>query len=157
MKLLALDTGTTQTGYCIVDTETYKPIDFGKIDNEEMLGICKKADFDIVAYEQFKSYGMPIGDSTIESIQWNGRFIQAISERNIHFYPIMRVEEKVAVCGTTKAKDSNIRQGLIDRFAKHDFKNGKGTKNDPDFFYGFAKDMWSSFAIAYTFIEKNKG
>jgi hypothetical protein len=37
MKVLALDVGTIETGYCVVDSETRKPLEFGKIDNYELL------------------------------------------------------------------------------------------------------------------------
>ena len=55
-----------------------------------------------------------------------------------------------------KAKDSNIRQALIDRFANFDFKNGKGTAKNKDVFYGVTKDVWSAIAIGVTYYEKNK-
>jgi hypothetical protein len=49
-----------------------------------------------------------------------------------------------------KAKDSNIRQALIDRFGD------VGTKNNQGFFYGFKKDIWSAFAVGCTYLDKQK-
>lgn len=155
-KILSIDVGTNETGYCIVENETYKPLQFGKINNEELLKIVKVEEYDTLVYEEFQSYGMPIGISTIASITWNGRYIQSALDRNIPTFPIYRKEEKINICNSMKAKDSNIRQALIDRFATFDFKNGKGTKKQKDFFFGFSKDIWSAFAIAITFLDKQK-
>lgn len=133
------------------------PFRFGKISNEELLVIVKKEDYGKMVYEAFASYGMAIGQSTIKSIEWNGRFIQCALDREIPVFPIFRKDEKINICGTMKAKDANIRQALIDRFAKHDFKNGKGTKNEPDWFFGFRADSWSAFAIGTTYLDLYKG
>lgn len=133
------------------------PLRFGKISNEELLVIVKKEDYGKLVYEAFASYGMAIGQSTIKSIEWNGRFIQCALDREIPVFPIFRKDEKINICGTMKAKDANIRQALIDRFAKHDFKNGKGTKNEPDWFFGFRADSWSAFAIGTTYLDLYKG
>lgn len=149
-KILSIDVGTSETGYCIVDKETYKPLQFGKISNEELLKIVKKEEYDILVYEEFQSYGMPIGVSTITSITWNGRYIQSALDRNIPIFPIYRKEEKINICNSMKAKDSNIRQALIDRFGI------VGVKKSPGWFYGFKKDIWSSYAIAVTFLDKQK-
>ena len=156
MRIFAIDAGTTQSGFCIMDSETYKPLFFGKEDNEEVLKYVIEGCYDVLVYEEFQSYGMSVGKSTIASITWNGRFIQAAVSLFKPFYPIYRSEEKITICGSMKAKDANIRQALIDRFAEFDLKQGKGVKAHPDFFYGFAKDSWSGFAIAYTFAEKMK-
>ena len=156
--ILALDVGTTESAYCLVESKTYKPIDFGKIDNNELLEKVKTMGYSKLIYEEFQSYGMPIGESTIKSITWNGRYIQSALDRNIPVYPIYRREEKMNLCGSMRAKDSNIRQALIDRFAKHDFKNGKGTKNNKDWFYGFKLDVWAAYACGITFLDKqNEG
>ena len=149
-KILSIDVGTSETGYCIVDKETYKPLQIGKISNEELLKIVKKEEYDILVYEEFQSYGMPIGVSTITSITWNGRYIQSALDRNIPIFPIYRKEEKINICNSMKAKDSNIRQALIDRFGI------VGVKKSPGWFYGFKKDIWSSYAIAVTFLDKQK-
>lgn len=156
MKILAIDVGTTETGFCLIDKDTYRPIRFGKVSNEELLNIVKNEDYDILIYEEFQSYGMPIGISTITSITWNGRYIQSALDRNKIVDYIYRKEEKLNLCGSMKAKDSNIRQALIDRFAKFDFKNGKGVKGNTDFFYGFSKDVWSAFAVGVTWLDKQK-
>lgn len=156
--ILGIDTGSTETGVCLIEKNTCKPLFFGKIKNTELFSLFFEPIKDYlidceVAYEQFKNYGMPMGDSTINSIQWNGRILQHLIEHYVdeqYVYPIMRVEEKICICNSMKAKDSNIRQALIDRFGE------VGTKKNPGFFYGFKKDIWSAYAVAITHLEKDK-
>lgn len=156
--VLALDVGTTQSGYVLmkyleVPENDLHLIDFGKVSNDDLLNLVKTADYTEMAYEQFQCYGMAVGKSTIESITWNGRFIQSVLDRHKPVIPVYRKDEKMTLCHTTKAKDANIRQVLIDRYAKFDYKNGKGTKKNPDVFYGVAKDAWQAIAVGVTYCE----
>ena len=153
MNILALDVGTVASGFCLMDIETFQPYFFGKKENDELIELVKTEKYGVLVYEAFASYGMAVGQSTIQSIQWNGRFIQCALDRGIDVYPIYRRDEKINLCGSMKAKDSNIRQALIDRFAFFDYNNGKGTKLNQDFFYGFSIDAWSAFAIGTTYID----
>lgn len=150
MEILSIDVGTTETGFCIINKETYKPIRFGKISNEDLLDIIRNEEYDTLIYEEFQSYGMPIGVSTITSITWNGRYMQIALDREKKVDYIYRKEEKMNLCGSMKAKDSNIRQSLIDRFGE------VGTKKNQGFFYGFKKDIWSAYAVGVTWIDKQK-
>jgi hypothetical protein len=85
-----------------------------------------------------------------------GRLTEAAKYTGREVDYIYRIEEKTTICHDSKAKDANIRQALIDRFAQHDFKNGKGTKKNPDWFYGFAKDVWQSYAVGVTWLDKRE-
>jgi hypothetical protein len=157
MKVLALDVGTIETGYCVVDSETRKPIEFGKVDNNLLLDRLMghyPFDYDILVYEQFVSYGMPIGATTLEAIKWNGRFIQAnIDNQCRPIYNITRIEERRVICNSVKSGDTEVKHALIERFAPKDSNFGKGTKNNKGFFYGFSKDMWSAYAVATTYLD----
>ena len=33
--IIAIDPGNTQSGYCVIDRSTLRPLEFGKIDNAE--------------------------------------------------------------------------------------------------------------------------
>lgn len=148
IRVLALDVGTTETGACLIEYPSYRPVDFGKLDNEELMNIVGNGNYDILVYEEFQCYGMPIGQSTIKSITWNGRYIQKALDLGKTVDFVYRKDEKINLCKTMKAKDSNIRQALIDRFGD------VGNKQAPGFFYGFKKDIWSAYAVGVTYLDK---
>lgn len=155
MKILAIDPGDTTSGYAVMDG--YKPIRFGCADNEYLLNLLEIGSFeaDAVIIEMVASYGMSVGKEVFETCVWIGRFWQA-AKKYSQVDRVYRLDEKMAICHDSRAKDTNIRQALIDRFAQHDFKNGKGTKKNPDFFYGFSKDMWAAFAAGVAWLDKQK-
>ena len=158
--ILAIDPGNIKSAYCLISTGDLKPLEKRKVDNECLLDLLRSIDekhLKNACIEMIGHYGtgMPAGKSVFDTCLWIGRFSEAIYERTnkLPTY-IMRSEEKMLLCGTMKAKDSNIRQALIDRFAKFDFKNGKGTKKNQDWFYGFSADCWQAYAVGITYAEK---
>lgn len=158
MTILALDPGNTQTGYAVISMPEFRLIKFGKADNTALLALVANADVlydvDAVAIEMVASYGMAVGREVFETCVWIGRFHQAAGHPNTHY--VYRKEEKEILCGSLRAKDANIRQVLIDRYARHDLKNGKGTKANPDVFYGVSKDVWAAIAVGVTYYELSK-
>lgn len=159
MKVLAIDPGNIESAYCVVDGRTFRPIEFGKADNRDMLDKLwsEIVPCDFYVIERVASYGMPVGREVFDTCEWIGRFTQIIYQMTgaMPDY-IFRIDEREAICHDSKAGDANIRRALIDEFADHDLKNGKGTKKNPDFFYGFAKDVWAAYAVAYTYLKTKK-
>ena len=158
MTILAIDPGNTQTGYAVLEMPEFRLIKFGKADNTALLALVANADVlydvDAVAIEMVASFGMPVGCEVFETCVWIGRFHQAADHQNTHY--VYRKEEKEILCGSLRAKDANIRQALIDRYARHDLKNGKGTKANPDVFYGVSKDVWAAIAVGVTYYEMTR-
>lgn len=162
--LLAIDPGNIQSAYCLLDGR-YRPIQFAKCDNEELLERILTHEWDIDRYahdpkgaaiEMIASYGMAVGREVFDTCVWIGRFEQALRMKRVHVEKVFRQEEKQFLCHSMKAGDANIRRALIDRFAKHDLKTGKGTKEKPDWFYGFHADVWAAYAVGVTTLDKRK-
>lgn len=161
-KILAIDPGTTHSGYVIVAHNGKKiteVLDKGKIPNEELLRMLpyKVGSCEIVV-EMVASYGMGVGREVFETCVWIGRFLQtaAILPEHQAEHLIYRLEEKMAICHNGQAKDSNIIQALVDRYAFGIPNKGKGTKKAPGFFYGFAADAWQAMAVAETWLDKQQ-
>lgn len=149
--IMAIDPANEQSAFCIINKENNEPIFFDKMYNDEMLMMLENRHFDFMAIEMVASYGMAVGKTVFETCVWVGRFIQLAHSRNIPYKFIYRKDVKMNLCGTMKAKDSNIRQALIDRFGE------VGTKNNQGFFYGFKADIWSAFAVGITYLDNLKG
>ncbi len=151
--ILAIDPGNIESGYVILDKDL-RPIEIGKIKNEELKYILElpstKETIKYYAIEMIASYGMGVGQSVFETCVWIGRFIEVIGDKYKYIY---RKDEKMNLCGSMKAKDSNIVQALIDRFAPHTSNKGKGTKKEPGWFYGFKKDIWQAYAVGVTYYD----
>ena len=154
--ILGIDPGCELSAYCLCDYDTLKPKDFGKVTNAELIDkvitLINDNAMQVVAVELIQSYGMAVGREVFETCYFIGKLCDRI-ERNTSIKQIRRIyrkDEKLAICGNLKANDTIIRHTLIDMFAKHDLKNGKGTIKNKDFFYGFKADCWSAFAVCYT-------
>lgn len=162
MKILAIDPGTTDSAYVLMnDDYTIRNRNFYKFKNELVLKTIKDLggiydDGMTVVIEMVASYGMGVGQEVFDTCVWIGRFTQAAIERGCRVEYVYRMEEKMALCHDSRAKDANIRQALIDRFALFDKKSGKGTKKKPDVFYGFSKDIWSAYAVGVTYLDRRK-
>lgn len=154
--ILAIDPGNEKSAFCLMNAYTYKPIMHGKVENAELLKLIDTVAFHEAVIERVACYGMPVGREVFETCEWIGRFSQVLCDRCIPVSYIYRSEEKINLCHSARAKDTNIRQALIERFAEHDKKNGKGTKANPDWFYGFSADEWAAAAAAVTWLDKQK-
>lgn len=162
-RLLAIDPGDTESAYVIIDTDDYRPLEFAILPNEELLRLVYGGQFTYctpVAIEWIASYGMPVGATVFDTCRWVGRFFEALvtdhhPESSIQL--VKRQPVKLHHTHSPRATDSNVRRALADRFAPRTSNFGKGSKAEPGWFYGFAKDTWAAYAVAVYVADQQKG
>lgn len=142
MVLLAIDPGTSQSAFLVLDTDTYEIVDKGKVANAELIAMVRTGYFDMLAIEGFQSFGMPVGKEVFDTAYYIGRLMQIAEDLGSKTRMVYRSDVKLHHCLTPRAKDANIRQAMLDRFG------AQGTKKNPGKTYGISKDMWSALAIA---------
>ena len=164
VNLLCIDPGTDTSGFVILDNRTvlraYKEIENTELVNE----LVRIRDqfypyrMPALAYEMIASYGMPVGKSTFETCKWIGRFVQAYGATYCHAI-YRKTDVCMALCGSTKAKDANIRQALLDRYEP--LGGGKtpqiGTKKQPGPLFGVSSHAWSALAVGHAYLDKMEG
>lgn len=150
--IIAIDPGNIESAYVIVENDLSKVIEKAKVLNDDLLNdiprFFKDYQIDHVAIEMIASYGMAVGATVFDTCVWIGRFYQKFEEFWTKPTFIYRKDEKMCLCHSMKANDSNIRQALIDRFGV------VGVKKNPGYFYGFKKDIWAAMAVAVAFHDK---
>lgn len=153
--VLALDPGTTETGWVLFDG--VKVEDSGVMLNTELLESLSKMpnNGQDLAIEMIASYGMPVGREVFETCVWIGRFQQAWHTPDA-VRLIYRKDVKLHLCGTPRAKDPNVRQAIIDLFPATG--GGKtpqiGTKSQPGPLYGVSSHAWPALGVAITATAK---
>lgn len=153
-RILAIDPGNVESAYVVIDADL-RPLWFGKVHNPDLLAAIQayrdEWKPDHVAIEQIGHYGtgMPAGKTVFDTCVWIGRF-WSHAEGWLMRTPdlVLRATVKTHLCGNPKAKDPNVIQALVDRFAPGQPNRGKGTKAEPGWFYGFAADVWQAYALA---------
>lgn len=177
MKIMAIDPGTTESAYVILDDQ-YQIISADKLGNDVVLSIIADAPgLDAVIIEDIEprysstdrsAAGAVMGQSTIETIKAFGRFSWQAALRGLMVGSIFRRDERSCLIPTKrnglpplpetapKHADGQIRASLIRRFARHDQERGRGTKANPDTFYGFHGDMWQAMAVGVTWLDQAK-
>lgn len=164
--ILAIDPGNEESAFCFIEKATYRPVYFEKINNYDakskildwiQINASKESGeiFRVseAAIEMVASYGMAVGKTVFDTCVWVGIFTEMLNQIGIPVSYIYRKDEKMNICGQMKAKDANIRAALIDRFAQFDLKNGKGSKSNPDWFFGFKADIWAAYAVGITALD----
>jgi len=88
---------------------------------------------------------MPVGIETFETCYWIGAMCHEYNGKRIY-----RSTVKHHLCGSSKAKDANVRQALIDRFGPGR-ELAIGTKKNPGPLYGISSHCWAALALAVTY------
>ncbi len=91
-----------------------------------------------VVCEMIASYGMPVGKEIFETCVFIGGILRRFPETQ----RVTRIQVKSTLCHNSRAKDSNIRQVLMDIYGPPGRKKSKGGT------YGLAGDMWAALAVA---------
>jgi hypothetical protein len=164
--VMGIDPGPVESAYVVWDGACI--LEHGKHDNAFLrsalrdIGYCEPR---TVVIEKIASYGMPVGAEVFETCVWTGRFIEACGQDN-------RITRKAVcshICGSAKAKDSNIRQALIDRVGPahtketytpvsksgQPLKPRERTADGPT--AGITKDEWAALAVAVTWWDLHGG
>ena len=154
--ILAIDPGTTQSAW--VQYENGK-VHLARIyPNETLVWRIADGEFaecEKLYIEMIASYGMPVGQTVFETCAWVGRFTQAwlmqtdtrLEDSSVEY--IYRKDVKMHLCGTPRAKDTNIRQAIMDLYGSTR-EAAIGTKKNPQALYGVSKDMWAALGVAIT-------
>lgn len=152
--ILAIDPGTVQSAWVLYDAED-GILSKGIEENRFLLGALREGLGTIGAVaviEQVASYGMAVGAEVFETVFWSGKFAEALYPTPVH--RITRKAVTLALCHSARAKDSNVRQALIDRFGG---PLAVGRKASPGALYGISRDLWAALAVAVVWSDLNGG
>jgi hypothetical protein len=149
--VIGIDPGNENSAFALYNGVSFI---FKKLPNDDFFieigKVIHQLKVDHIYIEGIQSFGMAVGKSVFETAYMIGELKMwfKILYPNLKVDVIYRTDVKMHHCKTTKAKDTNIRQSLIDRFGE------VGTKKNQGILYGCSGDMWSAVAIATMCYDK---
>lgn len=150
--ILAIDPGNIVTGWCVFDVGNHRLLAKGVSSNQEVLSVVLEASvagIKHLAIEGMVSYGARVGAETFETCIWIGQFLQAWPGQEPAEL-VYRPDVKLMLCGTTAAKDPDVRRAVLQRFPATGGGSTPqvGTSKRPGPLYGCGTHIWSAIAVA---------
>jgi len=151
--IIGIDPGHKQSAFVVYDPDKEEILNHRILLNEQLLyeEVPLFSDYGsgtISAIEMVQSFGMSVGKEVFETVFYIGRLWERLEIAKELVY---RKDIKLHICGTNRAKDSNIRQALIDRLGSPGTKKVKGKT------YGLKGDEWSALAVAIFWADRKGG
>lgn len=140
--IIGIDPGNKETAFVVLHGDKITDHFYGA--NDEVLQKLARLDFCHfkphfeIYCEMIASYGMPVGKSVFDTCLFIGQILEALPDTKL----ITRNVVKNCICHSSKAKDANIRQALIDIYGE------QGTKKNPGGTFGISGDKWAALAVA---------
>lgn len=151
--VIGIDPGNIQSALAVYDGE--KLLSYGTYMNGEFFKRVEEVFSSrlgtVIYMETIQSYGMPVGQEVFDTCFFIGRLMERFDQAWMPYTMVKRTEIKLHHCKSSRAKDTNIKAALVERFGD------KGTKAAPGFFYGVKGDEWSACAIAVYGHDKLNG
>lgn len=145
MITLGIDPSDTKHAWAVYDSDTQAVLAHGRdwLNDDWALPWDWK-NCDMVAIEMVASYGMAAGASLFDTCVKIGQLVAFMHAwfRAEEVRLITRIEVKKQITGRTNAKDSNIRQALLDMWG-----GVQATKKGQPL-HGIAGDTWAALAVA---------
>ena len=139
MSILALDPGTHESGW--VRFAAGKVLAAGVMGNAELLAVVAADESDILAIEGFKARGNVIDNNCVQTIRWEGRFMQAWGcPEDVLLIPRMDVKKRLGLPGS--ANDAKVNARLRELLGE------KGTKSKPGPTFGVVSHAWAALGVA---------
>jgi hypothetical protein len=148
VRIFSVDPGPVQSGWLLCEAAPFRIVDMGITPNDDVRARCSKGGFDVLVIEHISMGGMIAGQETFDTCFEAGRFAEAARPRP--FVLLKRIKVKLHLCGQARAKDSNIRQALVDRFGGSAAIGKKASKGP---LYGVKAHIWAALAIAVTYAD----
>ncbi len=140
--ILAVDPGSSLSAYIVGDMSYGFSEGKGIVENYKLLELLPILHPSIVVIEELKSYGMPFGQSLIDTCYFVGRLIQACASQGIDCKLICRKTVVNTLIHGVNGNDKSIRHYLINRYGVDKTK-------------GVVKDIWSALAIYTAYLDLN--
>lgn len=143
--VLAIDPGPAQSG--VVRFDGQRVLFAGVIDNEDVLKIIADDNSDVLAIELFVATNQCLGNESIETIHWGGRFHQACGDPgSVVLIPRAMVKRALGV--GHRGGDKEVNAALLAAIGP------KGTKANPGPTYGVSTHAWAALGVAYAALKE---
>lgn len=140
MIVLAIDPGNGQSG--VVRFDGKRVLFAGVIENPDVLRIIADDRSDVLAIELFVATNQRLGNESIETIHWGGRFHQSSGDPDsVVLVPRYQVKKALGLGHRDGDKQVNARLAEV--------VGPKGTKGNPGPCYGVSSHSWAALGVAY--------